>query len=135
GVRSMPLIYHLTRGCLAKHIGFVAVLSAVACPALAADPPSAELALSFKPAQPGVEIDIPEKADVARCQVKVERKDKLSGWVVLGPQGQVLRRFVDSNEDNVVDQWRYFRNGLEVYRDLDTDGNNKIDQSRWINIG
>jgi len=53
----------------------------------------------------------------------------------LGPAGQTLRRFVDTNGDNVVDQWRYFHQGIEVYRDLDTDFNNKVDQSRWVNVG
>jgi len=47
----------------------------------------------------------------------------------------VLRRFVDTNEDNVVDQWRYYNRGLEVYRDIDANNNGKIDASRWLNTG
>lgn len=99
----------------------------------AADPPTAELALRFKPAQGNVEIDTPDKADVDKCEVKVEKKGEVSGWVVIGPQGQTLRRFLDTDGDNVVDQWRYYRNGIEVYRDIDTDGNNKANESRWLN--
>jgi thiol-disulfide isomerase/thioredoxin len=104
-------------------------------PAFAADPPTAAAALSFQPKQKGVEIDVPAKADIANCTIKVERKGKVSGWVVLGPQGQTLRRFLDTDGDNVVDQWRYYLNGIEVYRDLDINANNKIDQSRWVNSG
>lgn len=110
---------------------FVAQVSS----AVAADAPTAAAALAFKPKQKGVEIDIPAKADVENCTVRVERRGKVSGWVVLGPQGQVIRRFLDTDGDNVVDQWRYYLNGIEVYRDLDTDANNKIDQSRWVNAG
>ncbi|WP_166823715.1 redoxin domain-containing protein [Thalassoroseus pseudoceratinae] len=101
--------------------------------ASAAEPPSAKLALSFKPTQKDIEIDTPTGDDVADCRVKVERKGKRSGWVVYGPQGQVLRRFMDTDGDNVVDQWQYFHQGLEVYRDIDANNNNKVDQSRWLN--
>jgi len=100
----------------------------------AADAPSVELALTFKPIQKDIEIEIPEKADYARCKVEVEQDKKTSGWIVYGPNGQVLRRFVDTNGDNVVDQWRYFNRGLEVYRDIDANFNNKVDGSRWMNL-
>jgi len=99
----------------------------------AAEPPSVKLALSFRPVQKDVEIDVPKPAEQDKCQVKVERNGKASGWVVMSPTGQVLRRFVDSNGDNFVDQWKYYKNGIEVYRDLDTNNNNKVDQSRWLN--
>ena len=98
--------------------------------------PSVELALKFKPVQSGhVDYDIPPATDYAKCSVKVERQGKHSGWVVSGPSGETLRRYVDTNADNVVDQWRYYRHGLEVYRDMDVDFNNKVDQSRWLNTG
>lgn len=101
--------------------------------AVAADSPSAKLALSFRPTQKDVDYDVPDEKDVEKCKVEVERIGKASGWVVLSPTGAVLRRFVDTNADNVVDQWRYYKNGLEVYRDLDANYNNKVDQSRWMN--
>ncbi|NIP86420.1 MAG: redoxin family protein [Planctomycetales bacterium] len=56
-----------------------------------------------------------------------------AGWVVLDPLGKVLRRFVDSNGDKIVDQWRYFQDGIEVYRDIDADFDRKADQYRWLN--
>ncbi|MBR6435388.1 MAG: hypothetical protein IKS45_02665, partial [Thermoguttaceae bacterium] len=33
-----------------------------------------------------------------------------------------------------MDQWRYFKEGVEVYRDIDTNGNNKPDEYRWFNM-
>ena len=42
---------------------------------------------------------------------------------------------MDTNDDGVVDQLSYFRAGLEADRDIDTNFNNKIDQSRWMNLG
>ncbi|MFQ5732037.1 MAG: redoxin domain-containing protein [Planctomycetaceae bacterium] len=103
--------------------------------ALPADPPSVKLALSFRPVQKTVTYETPKVSEYDKCKVQVERQGKTSGWVVFGPSGQVLRRFGDTNGDNVVDHWRYYRHGLEVYRDIDTNFNNKVDQSRWLNSG
>jgi hypothetical protein len=47
----------------------------------------------------------------------------------------VLRQFSDSNNDNVVDTWSYFRGGLEVYRDADLNYNGKAEQYRWFHTG
>ena len=44
-----------------------------------------------------------------------------------------MRRFYDTNGDNYVDMWCYFLNGVEVYRDIDSNFNNKADQYRWFN--
>jgi hypothetical protein len=100
-----------------------------------ADAPSVKLALSFKPEQKDVEIETPKPSEYDKCRVKVERAGKESGWVVYGPAGQVMRRFIDTNSDNVVDQWRFYNQGLEVYRDVDSNFNIKVDQSRWLNMG
>ena len=47
--------------------------------------------------------------------------------------GQMLRIFVDTNADNTVDQWSYYKDGVEVYRDIDSNHNGKADQCRWLN--
>jgi thiol-disulfide isomerase/thioredoxin len=101
----------------------------------AAEPPTAKLALSFLPTHKGLEYETPTTKEYSKCQVKVEKTKAGSGWIVVGPNGQLLRRFVDTNGDNVVDQWRYFNRGIEVYRDIDRNFNNKVDQSRWLNTG
>jgi len=112
---------------------FAIVLLGLSRSLLAADAPTPKLAFSFQPVQKDVVYDTPKSVDYGKCKVDVERRGKASGWVVFGPEGQVLRRFVDTNGDNVVDQWRYYHHGLEVYRDIDTNFNNKVDQSRWLN--
>ena len=95
--------------------------------------PSAEDALKLAPVQKDVEVDIPAPADVARCTIKAERINGQTGWVVRDGTGQTLRRFLDTNGDNVVDQWSYYADGLEVYRDVDSTNNGKADQFRWLN--
>ncbi|WP_437191164.1 redoxin domain-containing protein [Planctomicrobium sp. SH527] len=91
-----------------------------------------ENVLAYKPMQADVDYDIPTAEEIPNCKLEVERGDKGSGWVLYNPQGQILRRFMDTNGDRGVDEFRYYKHGLEVYRDLDTDGNNEIDQSRWL---
>ncbi len=97
---------------------------------MSAAPPSAQEALQLAPIQSDVEFDRPPKDKVAAC--KVEPFTEQGGWAVYGEGGQLLRRFIDSNKDLKLDQWCYYKNGIEVYRDLDTNFNGKADQYRWL---
>src|SRR5262245_38998198 len=95
--------------------------------------PTVEDALQLRPSQSDVEYDIPDPATVKQCKINVERLGQGSGWVITGPAGETLRRFDDTNGDNLVDQYRYFLRGIEVYRDIDSNFDKKVDQSRWMN--
>jgi len=94
--------------------------------------PSVAEALKLKPMQSGVDYATPDDSDLANCRIAGEDVGGQTAWVVRGPSGEILRQFVDSNNDNKVDQWRYFRGGIEVYRDVDQDFNGKADQYRWL---
>ncbi len=89
-------------------------------------------ALALRPIQSDVEYDTPAESDVEKCSIQVKSEGGVAGWVVLDQGGQLLRRFLDSNEDNKVDLWCYYRGGVEVYRDIDADFNGKADQYRWL---
>ena len=102
----------------------------------AADGPTVEQMLSaYRPVRPDVEFETPARSEFSKCKKSVEVHGKTSGYVVLGPAGQVLRRFVDTDGDHLVDQWRYYNHGLEVYRDIDTNRNKRPDEHRWLNTG
>lgn len=109
------------------------LLLLIPCGSLVAQTPTPKFALQYKPAQKDIEYDSPATADVEKCKVELERNELTSGFAVFDPNGLILRRYVDTNKDRYIDQWRYYRNGIEVYRDLDTDFNHKADQSRWLN--
>lgn len=100
----------------------------------AADNPVPTVAqmMAFAPTQKDVEYESPAAADLSKCKVE---KVKSLGWVLMGPQGQVLRKFLDSDRDGKYDQFRFYNHGVEVYRDIDSDGNGKPDQCRWLNRG
>ncbi len=97
--------------------------------------PTPEVALQYKPSQKDVEYDSPLVADVKKCRVELEKFEKNFGFAVYEPNGLILRRYFDANGDRYIDAWRYYKNGIEVYRDIDSDFDQKIDQVRWLNTG
>jgi thiol-disulfide isomerase/thioredoxin len=96
-----------------------------------AKPTPAE-ALTLTPMQAGIEIDQPTKEEVDKCTLEAETAGGTSGWVLETAGGRILRRFLDTNGNNKVDQWCYYKDGVEVYRDLDSNHNGKADQYRWL---
>ncbi|MEQ9065345.1 MAG: thioredoxin, partial [Gimesia chilikensis] len=62
----------------------------------AADAPSVELALTFKPIQQDIEIETPEKSEYGRSKGEVEQRKKSSGWIGYGPNGPGQPRLLDT---------------------------------------
>lgn len=130
-----------------------ATLVALAAPSLAKAQDAAYILNNFKPSIQGVEFDTPAgKDEVAACKVDQVFKDgpdgkKLPiGFAVRDAQGKLLRRFVDTNlavskrENDAkptthLDQWSYYRDGFEVYRENDTNEDGALDEVRWLNTG
>lgn len=97
--------------------------------------PTAEQALKLLPVQKGVDFDQPTPQEAAKCKITVKKSGNQVGWIVEDANGKILRRFLDTNGDNVVDTWCYYKDGIEVYRDIDANFNGKADQYRWFNTG
>lgn len=118
-----------------RQISFTLSLTASLCVSIAdasAPKVTPAQALGLRPVQSDVEYDRPAESDIEKCSVQVKSEDGVAGWLVLDQGGQLLRRFLDSNGDNKVDLWCYYRGGIEVYRDIDADFNGKADQYRWL---
>ncbi len=91
-------------------------------------------ALSFRPRQPSVEYELVDNDKLSQCTLESEvTRDDGKGYWVTGPGGQPLRWFRDTNKDNKLDKWSYYNNGVEVYRETDTDFNETADEYRWLN--
>lgn len=89
--------------------------------------------LSIKPDQPGVDYDQPDAAAQNNCKVEsANEKFGLPGWVVFDNTERILRLFLDRNKDRKLDQWSYYKDGIEVYRDSDNDFDGKLDEFRWL---
>lgn len=112
-------------------LAFLATLTAGL--ARAADLPAPDRALKqYVPIHQDVEIDRPTADEAANCKIFAKKIDGMTAVLIESPDGILLRAFVDVDGNGVVDQWRYFKDGLEVYRDIDSDGNNRADQYRWF---
>jgi TolA-binding protein/thiol-disulfide isomerase/thioredoxin len=117
------------------HIGAAGILASLALlftTTRAAEAPTAAQALGLTPIQKLVEYSTPTKEDAAQCTNRAEKIGNKTAWVVRSKDNQILRRFADTNSDNVVDEWCYYLDGLEVYRDIDANFNGKADQYRWF---
>jgi thiol-disulfide isomerase/thioredoxin len=94
--------------------------------------PTADQALRLRPIQADVDFDIPTAEEMKLCTVRSSSDSGQAGWYVYSPGGQLLRRFLDTNGDKRLDMWCYYKGGIEVYRDIDSDFNGKADQYRWL---
>jgi hypothetical protein len=103
--------------------------------AYAAPPPTVAQTLAFTPRQEGVPYSNPAPGTEANCKVDGIKGagGKGSGWLLRDGSGQPLRFFFDSNDDGKVDVWAYYKDGVEVYREIDTTFSGKPDQYRWLN--
>jgi thiol-disulfide isomerase/thioredoxin len=119
---------------VARVASFGFALSMIAMPALAAGP-TAEDALAIKPRQKGVDCAQLSADETKQASIKQEKEAGASALVVRGPSGEVLRAFADTNGDRVVDRWSFYKDGLEVYREIDADNDKKAEEYRWLGGG
>ena len=103
------------------------------CAVVEAAGPTVEYALGLRPSQKDVDYDRPEGEAAKSASIKTEKSGGASAFVVRGATGEILRVFADTNSDRVVDRWSYYKDGIEVFRDIDSNHNAKVDQSRWLN--
>lgn len=118
-----------------------AALVLVLAPALAMAqnaPKAREILDGFRPILKGVEYDAPtDAAAIEACKIETvhNAQKKAIGVALRDGQGKLLRRFVDSDGDNKMDQWSYYQDGFEVYRESDTNADRSPDECRWLNQG
>jgi hypothetical protein len=114
-------------------VGGCVALGAFVGQAVAA--PDAAKMLTYKPKQE-VSITTPTEAELSRCTVDLDkpRGGVGSSWVLKGPDGRLLRRYYSSS-GGAVDLYSYYKDGIEVYREIVSPGAKAPDQFRWINAG
>ena len=90
-----------------------------------------EQAMAITPRQK-VDYEKPGVAVLGQCKFFEKTKTKPTGFIVYHETGRVLRQFFDNNGDGKLDQWSYFKDGIEVYRDVDSNFDKTVDQYRWL---
>lgn len=83
---------------------------------------------AIKPCTEHIEYDTPSDEDIStHVTTRTIDIENIRGIELITRDRRVLRRFIDTNNDGKLDQWIFFRNGREVYRDADTDFDGKAD--------
>jgi thiol-disulfide isomerase/thioredoxin len=107
-------------------------------PAYKSRPEDVDAVLKYRPRLDGIDYSRPTPDEQKACTMKLilgERQGS-TGWLLLDPQGRPLRRFLDTNADQQIDVWSYYKDGVEVFREIDSKmvkGAEKADQFRWLN--
>lgn len=103
--------------------------------AVAEAAPTPAAMLAFRPHQPGVNYTTPAASEQDSCKVELISGNHpgTSGYLLRDAKGIPLRRFYDANGTGKVDTYCYYLDGVEVYRELASNG--KVEQYRWLNSG
>jgi peroxiredoxin len=100
--------------------------------------------LTYRPKQEGVSISTPTPEEMKSCAAEVFNgtRPNSSGYLLKDPQGRPLRRFFDRNGDRKIDVLSYFKDGVEVYREMAISVTSNPDELpeapnhfRWLNAG
>lgn len=107
--------------------------SKAAAPDAAAAQRALQSVLATKPSQPDVDVDMIPPDDIAKCKTVPFREGGYSGQMILGPDGTTPLRVLcrrdtpTAGKEEKAEQLRFYRNGVEVFRD-DFVNN----ESRWL---
>ena len=84
-----------------------------------------EKLFQYKPFYPGAVYSQPKSLDgIVLSMLK-------NGFEATDVEGNVLRRFLDTNRDSKLDVWIYFKNGTESYRDIDRDFDKRVEEAQF----
>jgi thiol-disulfide isomerase/thioredoxin len=84
----------------------------------------------------GVEYEVPtDPAALKACKVETvtNAQKRAIGYALVDGQGKLLRRFVDSDGSGSMNQWSFYQDGFEVYRESDKNHDKSPEECRWLN--
>ena len=113
-------------------LGFVwGIAMLMAAPTFAQDLQRLKQLIEFLPAQKNdIEVDQPRGDEIEKCTLESNRDP--AGYIVKDSSGRMIRRFLDTSGNKKLDFLAYYRNGIEVYREIDTSGDGKPNEYRWL---
>jgi thiol-disulfide isomerase/thioredoxin len=100
--------------------------------------------LNYRPRQEGVSVSTPTSEEMKSCTVELIKGSRAnsSGWLLKDAQGRLVRKFFDRNGDRRIDVWSYYKDGVEVYREMAVSATSNPDELpeapnhfRWLNTG
>ena len=96
--------------------------------------PTVAQMLSIKPKFDDVAISNPTGDELKDCQVRsVLNSDKKNiGVELIDSRKQIVRRYFASKDPAKMNVWSFYKDGVEVFRQIDSDMDGKVDQYRWL---
>ena len=90
-----------------------------------------KIALAKTPIQKGVDVDSVPVTEIAECTLDQDTQEKYGGkgFIAVGPDNQFLRMYI---REGAGSHWTFFKDNQEVYREIDSDGDRRVDQFRWM---
>lgn len=92
----------------------------------------------FQPSLKGVDYEVLTNPQaISKCKVRnvTNAQNKVIGYELLDEKGKLLRRLLNTAGSIQLDQWSYYLDGFEVYRESDTNDDQRLDECRWMNAG
>src|SRR5437879_4436217 len=101
--------------------------------ALAQTPSVVEM-LSIKPKFDDVAISNPAADELKDCQVRpiYNGEKKSVGVELIDGRKQIVRRYFASKIPAKMNVWCFYKDGVEVFRQIDSNLDGKVDQYRWL---
>jgi thiol-disulfide isomerase/thioredoxin/outer membrane murein-binding lipoprotein Lpp len=93
-----------------------------------------ERGVARSPKQADAVYDKVDAKDAAECKGVYETRNGVRGVLISSANELPLRWLADANGDGSIDLHCFYKDGVESYRDIDTDFDGKIDQSRWLGM-
>lgn len=96
--------------------------------------PSVAQMLSIKPKFDDVAVSNPTSDELKDCQVRsVLNSDKKNiGVELIDGRKQIVRRYFAGKDPAKMNVWSFYKDGVEVFRQIDSDMDGKVDQYRWL---
>ena len=94
-------------------------------------------ALSYK-AKQEVDYDLKVQGRATAEQIKTTKMQSSSklfgktGYVLADATNRVVRVLLDTDKNRKLDTFSYYKDGIEVYREIDTDGDDAPNEYRWM---
>lgn len=82
------------------------------------------------PSQAGIDVDTLTEQEMQSATLLKEKTADGFLYTLKNGSGSTIRTLRDTNNDNQLDQWGFYKDGVEVYRDIYSE---KENQMRWLN--
>lgn len=89
--------------------------------------------LAIRPKIDDIAIANPTAGEVNDCKVEdVTDGGKKIGYALVDGRKQLVRRYVIGKGAPQINTWSFYKEGVEVFRQIDSNFDGKVDQYRWL---